>query len=283
MASTQTHTPTMAVRRATVTHNERVHGGCHRIELSVPPGFPPVRAGQFAMLSLDEPLFPILPRPFSVLGWRATDDGCLLEFLVMPVGRGSGMLCERRPGQTIQVSGPMGHAFDEGLPAGPLVGVAGGYGIAPFVFLLEAWRAAQRDDLVAATTLVFGSRTSERLFLSERVRATGARIEFATDDGSEGFHGRADALLSAILAEERAAMVLTCGPEKMMEAVGRAAHDAGVPCRASLETVMGCGYAVCNGCAVAVDDASQPDGYTYHLACREGTVFDEGCLHWDLV
>jgi len=53
-----------------------------------------------------------------------------------------------------------------------------------------------------------------------------------------------------------------------------------VPARASLETVMGCGYAVCNGCAVAVADGGQPDGYTYNLACREGTVFDTSRLRW---
>jgi hypothetical protein len=32
--------------------------------------------------------------------------------------------------------------------------------------------------------------------------------------------------------------------------------------------------------AVAVADAGQPDGYTYNLACREGTVFDASRLHW---
>jgi len=92
-----------------------------------------------------------------------------------------------------------------------------------------------------------------------------------------------DGRLEELLGEATPAMVLTCGPEAMMEAVGDVARAAGVPCRASLETVMGCGYAVCNGCAVAVDDGSQADGYTYELACREGTLFDEGRLHWNLL
>jgi len=87
----------------------------------------------------------------------------------------------------------------------------------------------------------------------------------------------------ALRAEAPAGGVLTCGPDPMMEAVGRVCRERGLPCRASMETVMGCGYAVCNGCAVPVDVDGEPDAYTYHLACREGTVFDEARLHWTLL
>jgi len=31
---------------------------------------------------------------------------------------------------------------------------------------------------------------------------------------------------------------------------------------------------------VRVQDPRQPDGYTFELACREGTVFDEARLLW---
>lgn len=280
MAASPTRSPSRAVRRAVVTRNERVRGGCRRIVLALPPGFPPVRPGQFAMLSVDDPRFPLLPRPFCVLGWRPDGAGSEIEFLIMPVGRGSGILCDQAPGSTVSVVGPLGNALDDALPAGPVMCVAGGYGVAPFVFLLEAWRAAGQTARAQQSTVIFGARTAERLFLEQRLRDTEARVEIATDDGSDGFHGRVDALAASVLADARTGIVLTCGPEPMMEAVGRVARAAGVPCRASLETLMGCGYAVCNGCAVAVDDATSPDGFTYHLACREGTVFDETCLHW---
>src|SRR5262249_33585125 len=122
-----------------------------------------------------------------------------------------------------------------------------------------------------------------RLSLAERLAGTPARVELCTDDGSRGFAGRVDARLVQVLAERKPALVLTCGPEPMMEAVGAVCRAASVPARASLEPVMGCGYAVCNGCAVAVDDSRQADGYTYELACREGTVFDAARLHWELL
>lgn len=282
MTATARPAARMASAQARVTANEPVRGGCHRLELRTAGAFPETGPGQFVMLSTEHPNFPILPRPFSVLGWRPLDGAGVLEFLVMPVGIGSALLCSLLPGETAQVVGPLGHRLDDDLPQGPLVCVAGGYGVAPFLFLVEAWARAG-DPRLADTTVIFGARTAERLSLSERLLAAGCRVELCTDDGSEGFAGRVDGRLSEILSAQRAGLVLACGPEPMMEAVGATARLANVPARASLETVMGCGYAVCNGCAVAVSDARAPDGYTYELACREGTIFDEARLHWNLL
>jgi len=274
----------MACRSARVVTNTRIAGGCHVLELEPEAPFPSVRAGQFAMLSLDQPGFPTLPRPFSVLRWwpGSAQRPERLQFLVMPVGRGSGMLCSLAVGDSCQVVAPLGRAFDEGLPDGPITCVAGGYGIAPFVFLAEAWQAAG-DARLARLSVVFGARTAERLSLVERLVASGCRVVCCTEDGSRGLRGRVDRALEQEFRERRPALVLTCGPEAMMEAVGHQSRAAGVPCRASLETVMGCGYAVCNGCAVAVSDAQDGQGYTYELACREGTVFDEARLQWTLL
>ncbi|HTE05324.1 MAG TPA: hypothetical protein VK824_03940 [Planctomycetota bacterium] len=269
----------MASRVVRVLQNERVEGGCHRVLAEVEGSWPGSGPGQFAMLSMDHPRFPILPRPFSLLGWQRDGDRDLLEWMIMPVGIGTGLLCSMQPGERFNAVGPLGRRMDDELPDGPLLCVAGGYGVAPFIFLADQWRRAgdpRADDL----TVIFGARTAERLSLHGRLAASCPRVELCTDDGTRGHRGRVDGRLAQLLAERRPALVLTCGPERMMEAVGAACRAAGVPVRASLETVMGCGYAVCNGCAVAVADGRQADGYTYELACREGTVFDETRLQW---
>lgn len=276
--------PSMACRAARLVENEVQPGGAHVLVLETEGDWPPSRPGQFAMLRLDDARFPLLPRPFSLLGWTPRDDGGgRLEFLVMPIGIGTGLLCASRRGDRIDVTGPLGGSpFDAALPPGPIVCVAGGYGIAPFVFLAESWARAGEARLADAT-LVFGAREAGRLALLARARAAFPRVLPCTDDGSLGHAGRVDGRLAALLDERPPGIVLTCGPDPMMEAVGRLCRARGLPCRASMETVMGCGYAVCNGCAVAVDDALEADGYTYHLACREGTVFDEARLHWTLL
>jgi dihydroorotate dehydrogenase electron transfer subunit len=264
---------------ARVISNERVVGGCHVIVAEVEGRWPGSIPGQFTMLSTNHPRFPLLPRPFSLLGASRHEGKDRLEWMIMPVGVGSALLCDLSPGQTLNVIGPLGGNMCDELPGGAPVCVAGGYGVAPFIYLLESWRAAG-DPRADSATVIFGARTAERLGLAERLSEACRNLELCTDDGTRGFHGRVDARLAQVLDERPAPIVLTCGPDPMMEAVGRVCREREVPARASLETVMGCGFAICNGCAVAVEDASQADGYTYELACREGTVFDESRLHW---
>ena len=289
--------PSLASTSASLLANEALSGGCHRLEVAPAGRFPPARPGQFCMVSLADPRFPLLPRPFSVLGCTGVGGEQRLEFMVMPVGRGSGLLCSLSTGDELQVVGPLGQALEPALDQaldqaleqalagddqapGPVICVAGGYGVAPFLFLAESWRRAgdpRHDKLI----VVFGARTAERLTLADRLATSGVRVELCTDDGSTGHHGRVDGRLAALIEAERPGVVLSCGPEPMMEAVGAVSREAGVPAIASLETVMGCGYAVCNGCAVAVDSESEADGFTYELACREGTLFDSTRLHWN--
>ncbi|MFT7461941.1 MAG: dihydroorotate dehydrogenase electron transfer subunit [Pseudohongiellaceae bacterium] len=292
METRATHMTAMASSTARLTANGLLSGGCHRLALTIDEPFAAPAPGQFCMLSLDDPGFPLLPRPFSVLG--CSDDGgqLVIEFMIMPVGRGSGLLCSLPLGAQLQVVGPMGHALDDAdgacssepglapLGTGPVVCVAGGYGVAPFLFLAESWAQAH-DPRHKNLTVIFGARTAERLTLSDRLEASGVRVELCTEDGSTGFAGRVDGRLAELIETQRPAVVLSCGPEPMMEAVGAVSRAAGITSVASLETVMGCGYAVCNGCAVAVDSDSEADGYTYELACREGTLFDTTLLHWN--
>lgn len=271
-------------RQAVVVASERLPAGSFRLAVRVDGDLPEALPGQFAMLSLDQPGFPILPRPFCLLGWRSDERGAEAEFLVMPVGKGSAMLCALRPGQELRLVVPLGQPLDVDPPVGAardLLCVGGGYGIAPFLFLAE--RLAQREPgRRAATTVIYGARRAAGLALHERLAASGVRLILATDDGSAGRRGRVDGVLADELATGRFGLVLTCGPEPMMEAVGAVAAAAGVCAQASLETVMGCGIAVCNGCAVAVEDDADGSGLGYELACREGTIFDTDRLLWSL-
>lgn len=273
----------MASATARLVSNEVVRGGCHLLRFDVPSSVPEAAPGQFAMLSTRHADFPLLPRPFSILGWQRGDDGSQqAEFLIMPVGRGSSLLCSLQPGEEARLVGPLGHSIDEQLPQNDIVAVAGGYGVAPFLFLIERW--ARRGDPRAQSSLViFGARTADRLSLADRLSNAGCRVQLCTDDGSAGFTGRVHEALRGHLAQHAAQLVLSCGPEPMMEAVGDVSREAGVAARASLETVMGCGYAVCNGCAVAVACDTEADGHTYELACREGTLFNEDRLQWTLL
>ena len=59
----------------------------------------------------------------------------------------------------------------------------------------------------------------------------------------------------------------------------RAVEARGVPCEASLETPMACGYGVCLGCPVPRRrEGSRHTGYLY--ACTEGPCVDAAQIDW---
>jgi dihydroorotate dehydrogenase electron transfer subunit len=106
-------------------------------------------------------------------------------------------------------------------------------------------------------------------------------VRTATEDGSDGLHGRVDALLAATLDElaGRRVRAFTCGPDPMMAAVSALCATRGVPCHVSLETLMACGFGVCNACAVPIAGGDGSLGH-YARACIDGPVMDGARVLW---
>ena len=125
-------------------------------------------------------------------------------------------------------------------------------------------------------TFVYGASTAGMLYEYDDFAALGVRTLAATDDGSRGFGGNVVECLRAEWEQQRLpaqARLLACGPDPMMRAVAELARERGLSCWLSLETVMGCGVGICNGCAVP----TVPDGplgdWPVVKCCVEGPVF----------
>lgn len=220
--------------------------------------------GRFVMLGfgLENTGPPFLPRPFSV-GWRG-DDG-RLGFLVRVFGSGTRRLAALRPGDSLLVLGPLGTAFRTD-PGTPTICVAGGVGLAPFLFLAAEERARGRD-----VRLVYGERTAARVFDRRLLqRLTAGPAEVWTEDGSAGRRGT---VLEA-LSPGSAGMWMGCGPAPMLRALAALARQRGRPLQVSVEEHMGCGVGTCQGCVVPGADGR------WIKACVEGPVFDAARLAW---
>lgn len=226
------------------------------------PGAPPARPGQFVMLKGAWGSAPLLPRPMSILA--ATPR---LEMLIKVVGEGTRRLCAARPGEAVDVVGPLGTAFQDPPDGSAAVLVGGGVGVAPLWFLAEEWR---RRGL-ARPSFLYGGRTAQDLPGAARI-AEVATLHVATEDGSRGRPGRVTVLLGEALSPS--ATVYTCGPTPMMAAVASACAEAGARCVASLEAPMACGFGVCLGCAVP----RAGGGYLY--CCVEGPVVEAARVDW---
>lgn len=215
---------------------------------------PFVRAGQFVMVSFPETSDPLLPRAFSVCD--ASEE--TLSLLYVAVGRGTRKMSKLLPGEPLILNGPLGKGFPD-MDRGEKVWAAvGGSGAALIPILARAAKASG-----AGMEFYYGAKTKRQLVSFDEALS----VKFATDDGSEGFHGNVVELVKAELKEESPDKVFACGPTPMLLRMQRE-FGSRLPTYLSVETPMACGMGLCQGCPVK--KAGEPD---YYLACKDGPVF----------
>lgn len=243
----------MDFRPVVLTENVRV---CEDIAILRFDRPVPVRAGEFVFLWIPG----VGEKPFSAL----TDDP--FSLVVIDVGQFTGALMKLAPGTRAYVRGP------HGQPARPpegaeIVAVAGGTGLAAVYQLL-------RDE--GGGTLFLGARTAERLYYVDEARAM-ADVHVATDDGSEGYHGRVTELLDRHLAGRRPeafdnVVFYNCGPEPMVHAAV-AVQRKYVPedrIYSAIDYLTKCGVGVCGACAAPDGLRLCVDGPFLQPAATEG-------------
>lgn len=115
-----------------------------------------------------------------------------------------------------------------------------------------------------------GARSADLLLYLDRVEGMeGLNLKVSTDDGSRGHKGFITEVLDGVLEEGGVDRVFTCGPDRMMKAVGDVAGKHGVKSWMSMEKYMKCGIGVCGQCAI--DDSGD-------LVCRQGPVMSYAML-----
>jgi dihydroorotate dehydrogenase electron transfer subunit len=262
----------------------------YRIRLHCPELACAIRPGQFVMLRLPGRHDPLLGRPFALYDTVLDDGGqpTALDVVYLVVGKLTGLLATLRPGDDVEVWGPLGNGFPDLPDHDHIVLVAGGIGQTPFLAYVRdllgtrgyggrlPHRRAQR------VSLYYGVRTAELAAGIEDFRTAGASVHLATDDGTLGFHGFVTQLLEtqggtggSPVAETP---ILGCGPEPMLRKLAQLAERWGAPCYLSLETPMACGVGICFSCVTRVRTA---DGWDYRRVCVEGPIFDAASLVWD--
>ncbi|MBI3843597.1 MAG: dihydroorotate dehydrogenase electron transfer subunit [Planctomycetes bacterium] len=242
------------------------------------------RPGQFVMVRTAEGAFPFLSRPFSVLDIERDSAGRPrgVQLLIEVVGDGTRALSRCREGDLLDVLGPLGREFPVEPAVTDAIFVAGGIGVAPFLLLARTFR--EQRGKATRLRLLYGARSAANLVLLDEFKKLGVEIELATDDGTRGTKGTVMPLLDWTLprgaASTPGAQLFACGPNVMLKAVASFAAERGVPCLASLESMMACGFGTCLACVFPVHDASDAD-FHYERVCTEGPVFDTRRLRFD--
>ena len=244
--------------------------------LSAEGPFPRVSAGQFCMLQTERGWPVQLPRPFSY--FDAREDRA--SFFGKVVGPGTRSLFELREGDGLVVTGPLGQYWPSvRRGAAEPVCIAGGVGLAPFLL----WTRERAAAGAGKVPLLYGGATEAAIVGHEDFDDGAQEFHLATDDGSKGFAGNVLELYRSLVEHgeiDRDAPVYCCGPDPMMHAVAAHCRAQGTACFVSLETYMACGFGVCNGCSVEVQDQGRFAGKVYAKTCIAGPVFAADELRW---
>ncbi|MEQ9411625.1 MAG: dihydroorotate dehydrogenase electron transfer subunit [Fuerstiella sp.] len=241
-----------------------------------------ITPGQFFMIRPAVGTDPLLGRPFALYDIYCDDAGVPVgvDFGFVVVGKLTGLMSHWKPGDQVEIWGPLGNGFP--LPtAKRLICVAGGIGQTPFLGVIrealgrQQYGSPGRETAARpeAVQLCYGVRSKDYLAGLSDFDIPELDLRIATDDGSAGHHGFVTELLQQSLDQQtRDTQVYCCGPEPMMKAVAEICAAAGVPCWLSLETPMACGFGACFSCVTKV---REPDGsWDYRRTCVEGPVFE---------
>ena len=251
------------------------------------------RAGQFVHVRTGDFSGMVLRRPFSLNTADPATGVVTIHFRV--IGRGTEWFTRLRPGDRIDLLGPLGRPFEVNPRSQHLLLVAGGLGMAGVRMLADEGIRAGRQ-----VTLLFGAASAREVYPSSLLPD---ELEYvvATDDGSLGHHGFVTDLVPDY--EAWADQAFACGPALMLAALaglaagrrgrlgvaklgrrrgGGKVDPVGSPAarrkaflQVSMEQNMGCAVGACLGCVVMSTTG------TPQRVCREGPVFAAEELAWE--
>lgn len=245
--------------QAEIVSNTRLTAQYHLIAFMPMAEIITPSAGQFFMLQVSDGLDPLLKRPFSLFSKKEGQ----LHFLIRLVGKGTQRLSLSKPGQTLQVIGPLGQPYP--VPEGEFIAVAGGSGIASLHCLLE--------EHPMKAHLLYGAKNSNELILKDSLPKLTKSLCLCTDDGSEGMKATA---FEAMLIKYNATSTMpiyACGPKGMLKAISEWSKDKAVTCYLSMEEAMACGIGACLSCVVKTRQGLK-------AVCKDGPVFEAKQIEW---
>jgi dihydroorotate dehydrogenase electron transfer subunit len=237
--------PKLTYSKEKIAENIKINDSTYKIVLN---GKFEGKPGQFYMLRGwgSEPL---LSRPISIN--NLYDDS--IEFMYQVVGEGTGILRSLRPGDGLEITGPLGNGFDIDNIKGKVAVVAGGIGTAPMSFVVKSLENSE-------VTAFYGFR--DQVFGIEGIDKHVKELNISTEDGSTGHKG----YVTDMFRPELFDVVLCCGPEVMMKKVVDMCREKNVDIYASMEKHMACGIGACLVCTCKTTVGNK-------RACKDGPVF----------
>lgn len=207
-------------------------------------------------------------RPISVYSCSETECGSerkvAVQFLILQKGEGTRELCHLSSGESMNIMGPVGNAFEPPAADANVCIVGGGIGVAPVANFASSLKPLSYDFYASFKTGSYGL---------EHVNAK--TLTVTTDDGSVGIHGMLPAALTAdVIRQKKYSVIYACGPTPMLAYIQSIAQECGVTAYLSVEHRMLCGVGACLGCTIQTKQGVL-------RVCKDGPVFNADILQFE--
>lgn len=255
---------------AEVRCNEKVANGTWHIALEPTSDFDvgKISPGQFICL---QPLSAdsVMAKPFSV--YKVNPEWRTFHIYYRVVGKNTLLMSRLTDGKIIKFWGPLGnrrvidyHRYTQVW----LVG--GGIGIAPLLFFEKM--ISESEQSVAK--VFYGCKTTNEVITALDLYPT-EPMELVTEDGYLPQKG----LVTDVFAERMKygpgrILVITCGPNRMMQKVSEICQQYNTECLVILEKIMACGIGVCLGCSIKTTKGMK-------RVCHDGPIFKAEEVIWN--
>ncbi len=209
-------------------------------------------------------------RPQSV--YRVSPADGHLEFLYKVVGRGTQGLALLKPGDHLNMMGPLGVGFKLEPGWKNVVVLGRGVGLATMAPISQI-AAAQGVKVTA----ILSARSPELALAADLFEQVGDVIKVLDTDGSSAVDN-IERILRQLIADKKADAFFTCGSNRLLQLMKRIGSECNVPGQAAMEQIMACGLGPCYICVRTFEVKGKKE---MRRVCVEGPVFDlQEVLGW---
>jgi dihydroorotate dehydrogenase electron transfer subunit len=224
-----------------------------------------VNPGQFFNLLCPSPdvgeLF--FRRPQSV--YRIDRAKGRIEFLYKCVGRGTRGLATLKPGDDLNMVGPLGVGFHLDPACRYIVVLGRGVGIATLGPISQLAKANG-----VGVTAILSARDKDFVMAGAFFREAGDVISVLDTDGSSAVEN-VEKLIQDLIEEKRADAFFTCGSNRLFQLMKRLGKAHKIRGQVAMEQVMACGLGPCYVCVRTFEVDGKKE---LRRVCIEGPVFD---------
>ena len=286
MSAVKAHHDTILVEDAEILEHDAYPGDQYILRLQAPQIAARALPGSFVHLTVNDQR--PMRRPISIM--RVDTQKGHVDLLYKVFGEGTALLAQNKPGDSLNLMGPIGKPFEFHPDKNRPLLIGGGVGMPPMIFCADALRHDKTCQpfviLGSEVPFPFHSKPSEFIIpgMPDGVIASmplleewGVPSRLTSTQGYPGcFEGYVTDLarhwLDALTDKQRNEVeIFSCGPHPMLEAVAQLAREYELPCQVSMEEIMACAVGGCAGCVVKVQTE---DGPSMKRVCVDGPVFD---------